>query len=251
MASSSSASASSTGATSLAPPSSSASSGPAPVCTSPTAVNCTDESTLQLNLRTEVNNGIVGNSLSGGTWTSTVDASAGGITTPVSYIYARFTEAGLTPVAITDADAFTRMDWDIALRRTTLRINSGASGPSCVAAAQLPSGAAYEGVAAAPASPTWLTDAFMTPQCGIILDGSGLPTPPATALSPYYGYPSCVRMTGAVFVLRLADGRVLKLTMDQYYNDAAHAECQGQGAVTTQPSGAGNHRLRWAFLPTP
>jgi hypothetical protein len=197
-----------------------------------------------------LNNGAVTNASAAGVWTSDVDATAGGAfsTNPPSYVYAKFTDAGLTKVELHDQAALDSMDWDIAFRRYVIRVNSGNSGPSCVQVMRMPDAETFETVTAPSATLSWRKDDIETAACTLIPDGSGLDSSPAAALASYYSYPGCVKMTGHVFVIQQASGKMVKLVVENYYNDAAQAECQTTDAVTTMPTGSGNIRVKWAFL---
>ncbi|WP_437903777.1 HmuY family protein [Sorangium sp. So ce327] len=221
-----------------------------PVCSEPTPVPCEDEVFQQMNLQDTVAPGEIVNEQDGAGIRSIVDATAGGpfASEPDAYVYARFTDAGLEKVEISDEASLQSMDWDIAFRRYIVRINSGHSGPSCVTAARLPGTPDYDGITEAPGEPRLRSDEYFTESCELIPDGSGLDSP-ATALSGYWTYPGCVKMTGLVYVLQLADGRSLKLTVTHFYNEQTQAQCQETGMVPMEDTGSANFQIRWAFLP--
>ena len=50
------------------------------------------------------------------------------------------------------------------------------------------------------------------------------------------------------FVVRLASGRRLKLTVTSYYEPSFQETCQETGTVSMMGNGAGNVRFRWQFL---
>ena len=178
-----------------------------------------------------------------------VDAQAGGRMSTESYLYARFTERGLMKLELLDDDSVTSTDWDIAFRRYVIRINSGDSGPSCVAAQSLPVGTAYDAISAVPSGFTPGGDDFLTPApaCVFVDDGSGLGTSPRTYLSSFYTYTGCVSMSGLTYVITTQLGRHVKLTVTTYYaTEAAQTTCN-----TTASSGGalgGTVRVRWAYL---
>ncbi|WP_437314797.1 HmuY family protein [Sorangium sp. So ce385] len=224
---------------------------PEPACLEPTPVPCEDEVFQQMNLQSEVAPGELSNEQDGGGFRSLIDATAGGAfaAEPHAYVYARFTDGGLEKVEISDEASLGSMDWDIAFRRYVVRINSGHSGPSCVTAARLPGTPDYDALAEAPGELRLRSDEYFTSDtCELIPDGSGLESP-ATALSGYWKYPGCVEMSGAVYVLQLADGRRLKLTVTHFYDEENQAQCQETGAVPMGDTGAANLQIRWAFLP--
>ena len=56
-------------------------------------------------------------------------------------------------------------------------------------------------------------------------------------------------MSGNVYVLSLASGKHLKLTVDDYYSPAVQKQCQDSGTIPMSNTGAGNFQIRWAFVP--
>ena len=101
-----------------------------------TAVTCTDESTQQLTLFDKDDAGVAVVSLdmigeegtTAGEYTTHIVSTAGGLVATKLFIYLRFTVNGLLRVNLSDQQAFTSLDWDLAVRRYVLRINSGVSG---------------------------------------------------------------------------------------------------------------------------
>jgi hypothetical protein len=235
-------------------------SGVEPVCSSPTEVPCSDAVILQMNLQADPAPGLITNAPDGDGFWTLVDATAGGAfaTDPHSYVYGKFTAAGLEKVELSDEESLDSMDWDIAFRRYVVRINSGSSGPSCVTGARLAGTPDYDTVAAVPDTIALRADEYFTasPDCSLIPDGTGLPGSPATALSGFWTYSNCLAMSGNVYVLQLADGRYLKLVVTEYYYDAGAAEpgavqeqCDTTDEVPEGDNGAANIHFRWAFLP--
>ncbi|MBI4705690.1 MAG: HmuY family protein, partial [Deltaproteobacteria bacterium] len=139
------------------------------------------------------------------------------------------------------------MDWDVGLRRYLIRINSGNSGPSCVVAAPVPGSADYDSLAQVPEGLSYQNDVYFDESCQLIPDNSGLGSA-ATAICEYWKYTGCVKVTGKVYVLQLASGRRLKLTVTHYYNPPAQEQCQKEDKVPQQGSGAANFQVRWAWL---
>lgn len=220
--------------------------GGAPRCES-AAVRCTDQQVMQLRLFEASNPAtITEEGTTAGEFRSLVDARAGGSMSTLGFVYARFTESGLEKVDLSDEAAFASMDWDIAVRRYVIRLNSGVSGPSCVTAARTAPGTDFATLSAAPAGLEYRTESYFTESCELVNDGSGIGAP-GTALASFWSYRSCVEMTGNVFTILLRDGRAVKLQVSSYYDPAAQATCDATGAVPT-PNGAGNVRLRWSFL---
>ncbi len=215
-----------------------------PTCSTPVA--CEDQVLLEMGLKSTVNPDGITNVADGAGWVSTINATGGGPSPTKSFLYASFTSEGLTKVQLSDELALSNVLWDIAFRRFIVRLNGGDSGPSCVSAA-IAGGAAYGSVDANSSTGVPELDGFFDDACTFVDDGSGLPTSPKTALSGFYAYQQCVRMTGAVHVITLADGRRVKAEVLGYYQtDAAQAACQ---AGTPQQGALGGYiKLRWAFL---
>jgi hypothetical protein len=217
-------------------------------CQMPRPVACTDEATAALRLHQEANpNPVISAALGGGVFESRLDASGGGIAPTQSFLYVRFTPDGLQKVALGDEEAFASMEWDLAFRRYIIRSNGGASGPSCAEAAL--SDRPFESLTAVPASLGYESDKFLAPPtCALTPDGSPLGGP-LTAIYDYYSYEACLAMTGRAFVLRLGDGRNVALEILGYYPDAVQTFCNENNRLPGGPSGAGQFRLRWKFLP--
>ena len=219
-------------------------------CTMPGAPTCTDNQIQDLTLQKapSPDTRSIVSTADGMGFTSAIDASAGGINATESYVYAKFTATGLTKVAIGDEAAFASMDWDIAFRRFIIRLNSGVSGPSCVDGARTAAGTAYNTLAAEPTGLEFRTEAYYTSSCDLVPDGSGLGSP-GTALQSFWRYPGCVQMTDNVFVVRLADGRRVKLVVTHYYEQSVQDYCDANDKILATDSGkAAQVGLRWAFL---
>lgn len=220
------------------------------ICTEPTAVECEDQVWQFLDFKTQVAAGEVTNTQDGEVWVSEVDARAGGaFSVTDAYTYARFTDQGLVKLPVDDDGALGSMDWDIGFRRYVVRLNGGDSGPSCVAGARMPPSITFEGLTSVPGTPAWNVDDYMTGSCEFVSDGSGLESSPATVLAGYYSYPGCLQMTGNVYVIRLADGRFVKFTIEAYYAPlSAQETCEQTGQ---HPSGGTSavFTVRWAFIP--
>lgn len=220
--------------------------GAPPLCEA-TTVPCIDQSIAILDLFDVPNPAVVTEEgTTAGEFTTLVDASGGGMTPTLAFVYGRFTETGLEKLAISDEDAFLSTDWDIAFRRYVFRVNSGVGGPSCVQAGRTAPATTFDGLTAVPDGLSYRTESYLTDTCEIVPDGAGLGSP-ATALSSFWSYPGCVSMTGNVYVLALRSGRHVKLQVIGYYSPANQASCDATGMITT-PSGAGSVRIRWAFL---
>jgi hypothetical protein len=213
-----------------------------PQC-APAAVLCKEESITKLDLQTVVATGALReDGVTAGEFRTYVDAREA----TKSYVYARFTKQGLARVQIDDQSALASMGWDIAFRRYIIRVNSGVSGPSCTQVASTPAGTTFEAVTAVDATWEFTPEAYFKDACAFVTHEQGLG--PATALGNFWQYEACLVMTGQVFVVRLADGRHVKLEVTHYYDPEPQEVCNKTGSAPS-PSGAAQIRVRWAFLP--
>jgi hypothetical protein len=212
-----------------------------------TPVECSDQVIQGLGLFSNVATGGVINAVDGAGFKSTIDSTGGGFPPSESFVYLRFGAAGLEKVAIDDMAALDSMDWDIAFRRFVIRINSGDSGPSCVAAEGRSE--AYDAITSVPANFLPGGDDFIsrTPTCAFVADGSGLTTSPNTRLASFYSYPGCVAMTDKAWVIQTHTGRHLKLLVYTYYaTEAGQTSCNTTGTSGGAPGGT--VRIRWQYL---
>ena len=141
------------------------------------------------------------------------------------------------------------MDWDIAFHRYIVRLNGGSSGPSCVSAARLDD-EDYDALTSAPAELDFHVDEQMSATCAFRADSEA--QDPANeqdfgaALRGWYLYVGCLQTSYDPFVIRLADGRLLKLVVTHYYADDAQTDCNE--TESSSHAGAAQLQLRWAFL---
>jgi hypothetical protein len=210
-------------------------------------VSCIDESFAQLALFEEPS-GVkpVEEDKQNGSFYTSIDATGGGLSPTKSFVYARFTQQGLKAVAISDDEAFDSLDWDIALRRYVIRINSGVSGPGNVTAARTAPRTDFDSLAKVPDALEYRTEEYFGDTCEFVSDGSGIGSP-ATALASFWSYSACVAMTHNVYVLALPGSRHVKLEVLNYYTPDKQQVCDETGMVPA-PSGAGNLLIRWNYL---
>ena len=216
-------------------------------CTEPTEVTCIDEVILDLSLQDDaVSDGSVDTTTEGDDFVTLVDASAGGYNNYTSnpWVYIKFEDSGATKVSIDDESALESMNWDMSLRRFLIRLNGGNSGPSCVSSATLLE-QSYEDLTAEPEGMMYFSDEFYTSDCTLINDSSGLPGSPQLSLGSWWEYPGCVKTTDYPHLIQLADGRVIKLRVEQYYG-SGQDECNTN---STPGSDGAQILLRWRFLP--
>lgn len=220
-----------------------------------TPVTCSDQVIQRLGLFDRPNttpNALV-DAIDGLGFITEVNATAGAVGGQInptqSFVYARFTPAGLEQLNLSDTAALDSLDWDIAFRRFIIRLNGGDSGASCVESTIVES-VPYEQVTAAPASATWQRDDYLSEDCMMFRDdGFGLGTPPLTALTPYYNYAGCVKMTNRTFVIRTRLGKSVKFTVQRYYqNEAGQMICETQSRAPGATAPGGYLKVRWQIL---
>lgn len=213
-------------------------------------VPCTDDSVKMLVLFDKPSDAPVRlESSDQGTFKQFVDATAGGLTPTMSFVYAHFTDKGLEQVDISDEDAFTSLDWDIAFRRYVIRLNSGVSGPGDVTAARTVPATTFDSLKAVPDDLEYRSEEYFTQDCTFVSDGSGMVGGPGTALASYWSYKMCLAMTHNVYVIQVdrPKQRHIKFEVTSYYTPTNQQTCDTTGEVPT-PTGAANMRMQWAFL---
>lgn len=213
-----------------------------------TRVRCSAESVAALRLSSVASQGIIAEEGAlEDEFVSLVDATAGGIQTPQGYLYARFTGSGLVKMELDDETAFASTEWDIAFRRSAIRLNSGVSGPGDVRAQAYPGTRAFGEITSPPLVDTPREEDYFDAQCELTSTSDGAPL---TVLSDFYelssGSPSCLRMTQRVYAITTAQGK-LKLEVVSYYDSLANQHlCETNATI---PSGtAAKLRVRWAWL---
>jgi len=215
------------------------------VCEEPVDVSCLDDLILDLSLHDDlVSEGEVSTSTDGDDFITDVDASAGGYNNATSnaWVYVKFNEDGAEQVEIDDETALESMDWDLAARRFIVRLNGGNSGPSCVGAATFLE-STYETLTEIPDGISYNVDDYYTSDCTLINDSSGLPDSPQVALGAWWSYSACVATTGYPHLIQTADGRVLKLVVEQYYG-SGQEDCN-ESDVAGDSSAELKFRWRW------
>ena len=218
----------------------------ASICEERMVIECEDAAILDLSLQDDqVSEGAVTTSEEGTDFVSTVDASAGGYNAASSnpWVYVKFTETGLEKVEIDDESALESMDWDLSLRRFILRLNGGSTGASCVGSASFLE-STYTDLVSVPDGLTYIQDDFYSDDCTIINDSSGLPGSPQVALAPWWTYDGCVQTTMIPHLIQLADGAVVKLVVESYYESNQEACNDGTGSG----DGSAIFTLRWTFM---
>ena len=185
-------------------------------------VGCDPATVLPSNFRPipNVSAGMVTVTTTSGVTSGTVDATAGGSAGSADnpYIYLDL-KAG-TKVAVNDLDARTSSAWDIALKRSSLRVNSGDSGTGGRKLAMVQAQALAD-VTAAPAS-GYAVDDFADASCKLV---SLLIGEPSSAFGQWYDYDDTTHVVTPkreVYVIERPDGSHTALRLITYYGDTAN-----------------------------
>jgi len=157
-----------------------------------------------------------------------VDGSAGGIQNAADnpYIYLRFGSSLVEKVEITDTEARSSDQWDLAIKRMVFLSNGGDSGQGGRSIAPV-SAATVEEVDSAPSEASFWVDDWVTDDCEFI---SGQIGEPASAVGTWYEYDlGTSRLTpkDTVFVLQRPDSSLFKFKIETYYygdKGSAHYE---------------------------
>jgi hypothetical protein len=168
----------------------------------------------------EVSAGAVNVTSGGGITSGTIDATAGGMNMSADnpYIYVDLRGGGMK-IAVDDIAALTSMDWDIALKRASLRSNGGDSGVGARRVAVVPA-ADLAAVTMAPTS-GYGTDDFATDDCMYASIPGG---EPMSAFGEWYDYDDVnhvVSPKAEVYVVERGDGTHTAFRVVDYYGDVS------------------------------
>jgi hypothetical protein len=187
----------------------------------PPANVCDPATVLPSNYRPipNVSNGMVTVTTTSGVTSGTVDGTAGGTVNSADnpYIYVDLKTG--TKVAVNDLDARTSSAWDIALKRSSLRVNSGESGTGNRKLAVVQAQTLAE-VTAVPAS-GYAVDDFADASCKLV---SLLIGEPSSAFGQWYDYDDVAHVVmpkREVYVIERPDGSHTALRLITYYGDTA------------------------------
>ena len=166
-----------------------------------------------------VSAGAVTVTTSSGVTSGTIDATAGGINTSADNPYVYVDLRSNMKVAINDVEARSSTSWDIALKRSSLRTNSGDSGPGNreVAAVQA---ATLAEVTAAPTS-GYASDDFATADCML---ESTIIGEPRSAFGDWYDYDQdthVVTPKAEVYILQRSNGTRTAFRIKAFYDPAS------------------------------
>ena len=167
-----------------------------------------------------------------------VDASTGGIggqdIQPWVYLSLR---TGMR-VDLTDLQALSSTAWDLALKRSVLRSNSGDSGPGAGGAARATQGWAQLSAASANAI-TLQVETWFDSECTLLTDAAGSVLTTFGDWSLYDESTHKLTPAPAPYVVRGGDGTLYKLAILDYYSKPDGSTGQSDG---------GHYKLRVAAL---
>lgn len=168
--------------------------------------------------------------------TTLIDASAGGMTEAHLHPFVYLSLQSGARVDLDDLTAKDDLSWDLAFRRTVIRVNGGDSG-SGQGAVAIVAGQTFETLTSAPAASAFASDDFLDEQCTIVRDPvNAILTAFDGPTGMWYEYDSStskVTPKPLVYVVRRATGELVKLVIDSYYNKS------GLGA---------HYTIRWSAL---
>jgi hypothetical protein len=173
----------------------------------------------------------------GGVKETTIDATAGGMGMAIHnpFVYVSFTDG--SKVEIDDFAARTDTTWDLALRRTIIRVNGGDSGAG-QGAVSIVKNKTLADVTAVPAANTFKTDDFLDDNCVIQYNEiNNIKTAFGGDTGRWYDFDTQnmkVLPNDEVYVIKTATGSHIKLKITSYYNAA------NEGA---------NFTVQWSPLP--
>ena len=166
-----------------------------------------------------VSAGAVTVTTSSGVTSGSIDATAGGVNNSADNPYIYVDLRSNMKVAINDVEARSSMSWDIALKRSSLRTNSGDSGPGNRELAVVQA-AALAQVTTAPTA-GYAGDDFATADCML---ESTLIGEPQSAFGEWYDYDQdthVVTPKAEVYVLQRSDRSRTAFRIKAYYGDPA------------------------------
>lgn len=161
--------------------------------------------------------GMVQVTTTAGVTSGSVDATAGGLSGAADNPYLYLNLKTGAKVAVNDLDAVDSMDWDISLKRASLRVNSGDSGKGGRKLAVV-AGATLDALTAPPTS-GYSTDDFTSADCMLIPLPAGEPT---SAFGEWYKYDidtHAVSPKSELYVVERPDGTHTALRIVTYYGD--------------------------------
>jgi HmuY protein len=162
-----------------------------------------------------------------------IDATAGNATAENPYVYIDLEKGA--KVEIDDVAALDSGDWDIAFKRSSIRINGGDSGTGEVAAAIVQG--TLEEVTEAPAEEEFVADDWVSDECEYLTPPKSAGEP-ASAIGLWYDYDFKTHTLSPkpeVYVVRTRSGEFTKLAIVSFYADEADPDTAANYTVTWAP----------------
>jgi hypothetical protein len=166
-----------------------------------------------------VSAGAINVTTASGVTSGSIDATAGGVNNSADNPYIYVDLRNSMKVAINDVEARSSTSWDIALKRSSLRTNSGDSGPGNRQVAVVQAATLAE-VTAAPTS-GYASDDFATDDCTL---ESTIIGEPRSAFGDWYNYDEdthVVTPKPEVYILQRNNGSRTAFRIEAYYGDPA------------------------------
>lgn len=194
---------------------------PDPLPTPDAPAGCVPATVLPNNYRpiATVTTGAVAVTTTGDVTSGTIDATAGGLSGSADNPYVYVDLVAGTRVDLDDVTALTSDAWDIALKRSSLRVNGGDSGTGGRELAVV-QGASLDVVTAAPTS-GYATDDFADEDCELQIIPGG---EPRSAFGEWYDYDPATHVVTPkeeVYVVKRDDGATVAIRFPTYYGDTA------------------------------
>ena len=184
---------------------------------------CDSEWRDAVNPQAMTTTGKVSTTTSGSINTTVADASAGGMSGANKNPFVYLSLKDGSRVDLDDNAAKKSSAWDLALKRTVIRINGGDSGPGKGAVA-IVTGKTLDQITALPAASSFSTDDFLDSSCTIKRNAiNNIWTAFGGSSGLWYDYSSgshAVKPKAATYVLRRAGGEHVKLVIDSFYNSS-------------------------------
>jgi hypothetical protein len=169
---------------------------------------------------------------------TSIDASAGGTSLELQNPFVYISLKDGSKVDLDDIAARTSTSWDVAFRRSVIRVNGGDSGDgSCEVA--IVTGTTLDQVTTVPAASEFTTDDFLDENCVIQTNDAGyLVTAFGGTTGRWYDFDTTnmkLVPNPDVYVVKTNDGTYVKLEIKDYYD-------------TSTPPQGGHFTIQWSVL---
>ncbi|MGM0556270.1 MAG: HmuY family protein [Myxococcota bacterium] len=174
-------------------------------------------------LNDAVSDGSVNATTADGVTTLEIDASAGGSSASADNPFVYVDLSTGEKVEVTDLEAYSNTEWDLAFKRVVIRTNSGDSGPGDIEVAKLTE-TAFADVDGVPGDPgSWEFDESYDEDCNPLTDPIGTLVTAFNHLNPlkntqsWYEYPDISPSQGEVYLIEVpAESTTYKMAIDAW-----------------------------------